>query len=231
MNMDKLITEDGSPTFFNRELGEHYHSTLGAIAEARQKHADPANIIERYKNNGFHIRILDFAFGLGYNSAAALDYLIKNGYEQPNLHITALENDRSILDKIKEISPEFSGYELIKNFADSISVYKQFIQPMIFQHQKIQIELYLEDALERIKYLNNNFYDVIFFDPFSRPRTPVLWSKKVFEILHKKLKTGGCLTTYSCAKRFRKDIADVGFIWKEVPPGFEKKPSTIAFKN
>lgn len=229
--LHKIITEDGSPTFLNDKLGEHYHSTGGAIAEARQKHVLPANISERYKNNGGQIRILDFAFGLGYNSATALDHLLNDGVKNPNIEITALENDREIISKISSLQPDLKGYDVFQEFAGKVDNFSGFIRPFVFDKEKISFILFLEDALTRISFLKNNYYDVIFFDPFSSGRAPSLWSENVFKILFQKIKKGGCLSTYSCARHFRNKLQRTGFTWQDVPPGFERRgPSTIAFK-
>ena len=229
--LKKIKTDDGSESFLDPGIGEHYHSTGGAISEAKQKHAIPAEILKRYEENGEYMDILDFAFGLGYNSAAALDILLSNGYSKPNISITALENDPVIIEKITKIDPPLKGYDFFKEMARKAGEYSGFINPFIYADENISLHLYLEDALTRTAYLSDNKFDVIFFDPFSSGRMPQLWTIKVFKTLYKKLKNGGCLTTYSCAKHFRNKLVKCGFTWRDVAPGFERRgPSTVAFK-
>ncbi len=230
--LKKIICEDGSETFLNMELGEHYHSTSGASSEARQKHAHPARLARRSKANGGTIRILDFAFGLGYNSAAALEVLLEKNTLPADIEITALEIDRAIILRIPEMKSDIRHYEIIRDFAEAFRSYSQLIKPFVYKRKDITIRLYLEDALERIKLLKNNHYDAVFFDPFSSTRVPGLWKQEVFDTLFKKLKNGGVLTTYSCARHFRNKLGKAGFIWRDVPPGFERRgPSTVAFKR
>ena len=62
----KLVkTEDSSITFYNEEVEDHYHSKSGAREEAFEKHAKALNIKQGI--------IFDICFGIGYNTAAALD--------------------------------------------------------------------------------------------------------------------------------------------------------------
>jgi tRNA U34 5-methylaminomethyl-2-thiouridine-forming methyltransferase MnmC len=227
----KITTEDGSESFLDPSLGEHYHSTAGAIAEARQKHAIPAEILRRYEENQGFISILDFGFGLGYNSAAALDLLFSGNITTPRVTIVALENDRMILDNICRVNPDLQGYEIFQEFSRKAGEYSGFISPFIFVRDQMTISLYLEDALKRINYLKDNSFDVVFFDPFSSGRMPQLWTLQVIRTLFSKMRKRGCLTTYSCAKHFRKKLDQSGFTWQDVPPGFERRgPSTIAYK-
>src|SRR3989338_3599746 len=99
--MKKIITGDKSITFFNEEYQETYHSITGAKEEALKKFVEPA----KEKQNP---KILDICFGLGYNSAAALEVF-------KECSITGLEKDPEILKQIQEINPQFTLYQKIKN--------------------------------------------------------------------------------------------------------------------
>ena len=87
--MEYKITQDGSLTVFNPLYKEHYHSISGAFEEAQQKHVEALGIED-------NMNILDFCFGLGYNSIVAL----KN---HKNIEIIGLENDINILKMRNEI--------------------------------------------------------------------------------------------------------------------------------
>ena len=83
ISMKLVETKDGSFTVFNESLNEHYHSLSGALEEAFEKHVKPLQIKSGMK-------LLDFCFGIGYNSIAAL-------YGHKNIEITALEIDLKIV--------------------------------------------------------------------------------------------------------------------------------------
>jgi tRNA U34 5-methylaminomethyl-2-thiouridine-forming methyltransferase MnmC len=64
------LTSDGSFTFFSQEFTELFHSHFGARQESFQKFAYPTQLqIQAQKPV---LRLLDICYGLGYNTAAAL---------------------------------------------------------------------------------------------------------------------------------------------------------------
>src|SRR3990167_69887 len=101
--MKKILTADNTETFLNESVGESYHSQTGAVEEALKKYAVPCKIRELAKTQQ-KIRILDFCFGLGYNSAMAISEALA---ENPRceIEVVGLEYDSVILEKIQEVNP------------------------------------------------------------------------------------------------------------------------------
>ena len=99
--MKKIITNDSSETFFNDEFNETYHSNTGAVEESYEKFAKPC--LEFLKDKK-EINVLDFCFGLGYNSAALIELL------DYNINIICIDND----DKCKKIAQ--NGYDLYEKY-------------------------------------------------------------------------------------------------------------------
>jgi len=64
--MKNIITKDGSSTFFNDKVKDYYHSKSGAATEAREKYINALKITPNKV-------IFDICFGMGYNTAAALE--------------------------------------------------------------------------------------------------------------------------------------------------------------
>jgi len=64
--MHQIITKDSSITHYNEEAEDYYHSKSGAKEEAVEKHAKALGVRPGKV-------IFDICFGLGYNTAAALD--------------------------------------------------------------------------------------------------------------------------------------------------------------
>ena len=97
--MRKIITKDNSITFHNEKFDESYHCLAGAVSEAKIKFIEPCKIRELAKKGS--ITILDICFGLGYNSAAAIDAALESN---PNckINIIGLENDEKLFNVIKE---------------------------------------------------------------------------------------------------------------------------------
>ena len=67
-------TQDGSFTFFSTEFNEAFHSHYGAKQESFLKFAVPTRL-PILAETGF-VRLLDVCYGLGYNTAAASNYIL-----------------------------------------------------------------------------------------------------------------------------------------------------------
>ncbi len=63
-------TQDGSFTLFSTEFNEAFHSHYGAKQESLLKFAVPTRL-PKLAETGF-VRLLDVCYGLGYNTAVAL---------------------------------------------------------------------------------------------------------------------------------------------------------------
>ena len=97
----------------------------------------------------------------------------------------------------------------------------------------LNIELLIGDARETItKLLRSNFKaDAIFFDPFSPPKCPQLWTVEFFERISQCLADDGILATYSCSASVRKGMMLVGLnIGRNCTVG-RRSPGTLATKN
>jgi chorismate dehydratase len=217
--MEQIKTKDGSFTFRNKEYDELYHSISGAEEEAVKKYAGTSGFDKLIKKQD-SINILDICFGLGYNTAAALDY-IWNLDKSVKINVVGLEKDKEILDKINEINSSFENYNLIK---------KSIKNNLEYKNEKFNIKIILGDAKKTIKRLDTKF-DAVFFDPFSPNKNPELWTEAFFRDIFRLMKQNAVLTTYSCAVKIRKNLKNAGFIVKDGPCVGRRAPSTIAIKH
>jgi len=222
--MREIITGDSSVTFHSDEYDEAYHSVTGAVEEAFKKFVEPTHI-EGLAELGV-VSILDVCFGLGYNSAAAIDKIMEVNPDC-KIIIVGLEKDKDILNKIPGISPQIKNYdiikELVKNSKDSTNNYE-------YADNNIRINLLVCDALESVKNIKLKF-DIIFHDPFSPKKNPELWTEDFFKELRKHIKKDGILTTYSCAGIVRRNLKAAGFEVKDGPCVGRRSPSTLAFPH
>lgn len=207
----KIQTRDGSFTFKNETYGESYHcTTVGALEEARIKYAEPADI----KKGDV---ILDFCFGLGYNTLAALK--ICN-----DITVTALELDEEILSEIPSLEVP-KGYEAQQELiCKAVSNANNDILDE-------KINIILGDASKEIELLDNDTFNAILFDPFSPRKHEELWSLDVFKQCYRVMKKGGKLTTYSCARWIRDNMREAGFEVIDGPIFGRRSSSTIAIKR
>jgi len=214
--MQQIITNDDSITYYNKQYQETYHSKSGAVEESIKKFVEPAMIKEKSKKGS--IKILDICFGLGYNSAAVIDEVLKYN-KDCSIEIVGLENDISIIEKIQEVNPKFLSYNFIKSLnQNNLSI----------KVDNVSVKLLIGDARELITTLKEDF-DIIFLDPFSPKKCPELWTESFFKDIKKLTMKGTILTTYSCAKSVRNNLKTVGFTVKDGPCVGRRAPSTIAF--
>lgn len=208
----RVITKDGSTSFFSERFKETYHSITGTKEEALEKFVKPCNIKNNYK-------ILDVCFGLGYKTATALTVA-------PQLEIIGLENDPEILQEIAMIVSDIPSYNIIKQLAAT--------KDLFYKHDQCSIKILLDDARVSIKHLattHNNYFHAVFLDPFSPKACPELWTEEFFRDIYTCMKHGGILTTYSCARIVRDNLKKVGFSVRDGPCIGRRAPSTIASKS
>lgn len=210
--MEEIITKDGSTTFHNQKYDENYHSVSGAIEEAFEKFVRPCNVKD-FKN----IRILDICFGIGYNSAAAIEEFLE--YNSGRIEITALEKDEGILKEIENLNPKLKYYDIIKKMNRTKDC----------NNKNIKIKLIMGDAVKTIKEVDGVF-DAVFLDPFSPPKNPELWTEEFFRDIGNVMKKGAILATYSCARVVRDNLKKAGFIVNNGPCIGRRAPSTIAVR-
>ncbi len=210
--MKQILTSDNSITFHSEEFDETYHSTSGAKEEAIKKFVEPCKISD-YQDA---LTILDVCFGIGYNTAAAID-----AFKGKKITILALENDLNIVKQVNNINPEFKCWSIIKEVATNLE-YKG-----TYNNKEITIKLIMGDARQTIKEIKEKF-DCIFLDPFSPKKCPELWTEDFFKEIKDRLKPDATLATYSCARSVRTNLEAVGLKTEDGPCVGRKSPSTIA---
>lgn len=217
---------------YNEEYQQSYHCrSFGAFLESMIKHIIPAvlfvnefdikDILEItnslneksdflfLKTAKREIRILDICFGLGSNAFLALKYF-------NNVEIYSPEKD-FILDKLKHI---WKNQIYIKNTSFII---EQLIKESKFTSNNSTLYYLHGDA--RNFYFPNNFFDVVFQDPFSQKTNFELWDKAYFKNLYSKTKNKCIITSYAKSKGIIKNAEYAGF------EALKYKHGIFLFKN
>jgi len=208
--MEKVITLDGSITYYNTKVQDHYHTKAGAKEEAIEKHVKALDVKPGKT-------IFDICFGLGYSTAAALDLGQSTIY--------CFENDKEILKKILEIDTDFASYKTIQKFI------KNFLEGKdTYTEGKTKLIMMFGDAREKIKEVKENA-DYVFFAPFSPPKVPEMWTEEFFKDIRSKMNPNGKLSTYSFAKKVRDNMKKAGFQVLNGPTLGRRSPSTIGINK
>jgi len=215
-----VITGDGSITFWNPEVKEHYHSPTGARSEAWYKYALPAGLTERFTRRE-SIRLLDICFGLGYNSLVTLDLALSH---QAEVHIIGLEIDRRVVaaaaGQLRETDTAFAWNECLSSL----------VRDGIWQQNGCTIEIIWGDARHVVKQLSDPF-DLIWLDAFSTQRNSELWTVDFFRSLYPLLLPHGSLFTYCAAIPVRSGLRQAGFFVGKTEPFGSPRGGTIASRD
>lgn len=212
------LTEDGSFTFFSEAFHEAFHSHLGAKQEAFLKFAQATNLAAKAEQSS--IRLLDVCYGLGYNTAAALEVIWT---VNPDCQVTlyGLELDVSVPQAA--IAPP-----LIDSWSSPVQeILKAIAQQQHYTTAALNATLLIGDARQTIQQLCQiNFQaDAIFFDPFSPRRCPQLWTVEFFTLVAQCLAPSGNLATYSRSASVRSAMRSAGLQIGTIPLGVVHQPS------
>ncbi len=215
------LTADGSFTFFSTEMGESFHSIQGAKEEALLKFVEPCQLLQKAQKPV--LRLLDVCYGLGYNTAAALETIWANN---PNcrVELVALELDPAV--------PKAAiAHHLLSSWSQPIPQLLEVLATSLqVQTDQFHAQVHIGDARTTIQQLRqSNFQaDAIFLDPFSPPRCPQLWTVEFIQQLASCCAPDGRLATYSCAAAVRSALIATGF---KIGPTLQvggRQPGTVA---
>ena len=220
MKREIIITDDGSTTIRIPDWDENYHSTHGAIQEA--KHVFIKNGLDLFQNQD-SISILEIGFGTGLN--AFITFLETINKEKVNYvgveaypiseeeiaqmnYVSKLDAKKyqEVFDKMHSCDSE-NQQTITKNFL--LTKRKQFFQD-------------IEDK---------NQFDLIYFDAFGFPLQPELWSEVIFKKMYEALLPNGVLVTYACRTPIRKAMLTAGFSVEKLPGAPGKREMLRATKR
>ena len=217
-------TADGSMTLFSTDFGEWFHSREGAYAEAITTYVEATDLATLAQAPT--LALLDVCYGLGYNTAAALSTITQvNPHCQ--VHLMALELDPRVPRQAVDANLINGWPTAIQTCLAELATAGQAYRPWL------QAALLWGDARQRIQSLEQSGFqvDVIFFDPFSPPHCPELWTVEFIQQVARCLKPSGKLVTYSCAAAGRTAFQLAGLSIGPVKAAGRRWPGTLAQIN
>lgn len=207
MNKTVVIepTDDGVPTLYLPEMDEHYHSTKGALAEARHVYIEMA--LRSFGQT--NINILEIGFGTGLNAFLSL---LESQRNHRSINYTTVELyplPPEVTDKLNYpalIAPECG--DLFARLHHCEWNRPIAIAPQFTLHKRL-VDL-TRTSIEGI-------YDVVYFDAFAPEKQPEMWDESIFRGIYGHLTPGGILTTYCAKGEIRRRLQSVGFTVERLP--------------
>lgn len=214
MKREIITTKDGSKTIHIPEWNEQYHSTHGAIQEAKHVYIKHGLVffcaLEGYVKQS-KVSILEIGFGTGLNAfltaikAEELNlncsYFGVEGFPVSKEELEAVNYAEVLKNKELFTKIHSSKWEEASNISKNFKLTKQ-------QKQFSEIA-------------DKNKFDVIYFDAFGPRVQPELWTESVFKSMYKSMRKGGVVVTYCAQGHARRAMISVGFTVtrEEGPPG------------
>jgi len=213
-------TADGSLTFFSPEFNQTFHSLYGARQEAELKFVAPTCLVQ--KAHQPVLKLLDVCYGLGYNTAAALEAIWATNPEC-QVQLFGLELSASV--------PAVAVAKGLLTWSEPI---QQVAKALATDHQLkthyLQAQLLIGDARQTIQQVYESGFqaDGIFLDPFSPPYCPQLWTVEFLGRVARCLSCSGRLSTYSCSAAVRTALREAGLQIGPTRPLGRRSPGTVA---
>jgi tRNA U34 5-methylaminomethyl-2-thiouridine-forming methyltransferase MnmC len=217
-----IITADGSNTLFNETIGEHYHSTHGALQESEHVFIDAGlkHAISCFPDQ--EISVFEVGFGTGLNFLLTLANCVDKGVK---LNYTGVEAFPLAPEELAQ-----TGYDqyvspavwsaLLDNYDAAINK-----QVDLFPDQKLTI---LKSTLQDLNPCAS--FQLLYYDAFSVRHQPEMWTDEVIEQATKFLVPGGIFVTYAITGKLKRALKALSFTIEKLPGAAGKREMLRAVK-
>jgi tRNA U34 5-methylaminomethyl-2-thiouridine-forming methyltransferase MnmC len=217
-----IVTADGSKTIHMPDWNENYHSSHGALQEAR--HVFIKYGLEHFQNQS-SVSIVEIGFGTGLNAILSCEYAQKNNQQITYDGIEAYPVSSA---EIAELA-----YDSLFDASEIKSSYRLMHEVSWDEYQKIAAFFSITKMHQKLEnfQFETEKYDLVFFDAFG-PRTQEdMWQLAHFTKIYAALKPAGCLVTYCAKGQVKRDLRAAGFEVEALPGPPGKREMTRAWKR
>ena len=215
-----VTTTGGARAILDRRVGEVMHPVVGPAVEAARLYCGPARLAARLQR-GEPLVLLDVGLGAGSNAIAAWR-LSEARTAGPRLTIVSFERslDALALALQPEHAPSFG--------LDGAAGAAAHALLTAGNHDTSRTSWRLVAGELPGSLAGGPMADVVFWDPFSPPANPELWSVAAFTALHRRCRAGATVHTYSGATAVRSALLLAGFFVGVGEPTGAHKAATCA---
>ena len=217
-------TADGSSTLFVPALNEHYHSTHGALQEARHVYLAAGLEPALAAATGL-VWVLEIGFGTGLNALLTLERSLSANH--PVFYDT-IEKHPLPWSVVNQLSTETHLHEPeLLDYRHQLHA-AGWGRPVALTPQFALLKLAGELQTTA---LADDTYQVIYFDAFAPEKQPDMWTDDVFRQLYQATAPGGCLVSYCAKGSFKRSLLAAGWQVEKIPGPPGKREMTRAWKK
>ncbi len=220
-------TADGSNTLFNETIGEHYHSSHGAVQESKHVFLEAGlkHAIQLKREN--FVSILEIGFGTGLNFILSFAHCEEN---QIMLNYTGLEAFPLTKDTIE--STNYQQYVSSPIWGKFISTYDN----ALIKTQQVSPYCELTIHVNTLQDFNTTKqFDIVYYDAFSVQHQPEMWTNEIIAHVCSLIKPGGIFVTYAITGNLKRAVKSAGLTIEKLPgaPGKREmlRATVPALKN
>jgi tRNA U34 5-methylaminomethyl-2-thiouridine-forming methyltransferase MnmC len=208
MQRSIVTTGDGSKTIHIEEWNENYHSTHGAVQEA--KHVFLSYGLSLFADKQ-EVSIFEVGFGTGLNAILTYEYAQENHLA---IHYNSIE-----AYPVSETELNLLDYTSLFDKSDLKEVYTKLHSVSWDQDELISSDFVLHKIHQKMEDYTFpiNQFDLIYFDAFGPRVQEQMWTPEIFQKLYDSLKEGGVLVTYCAKGQVKRDLKSVGFNVETLP--------------
>ncbi|MBM3410354.1 MAG: tRNA (5-methylaminomethyl-2-thiouridine)(34)-methyltransferase MnmD [Bacteroidetes bacterium] len=215
--MEIIPTRDGSYTLQSSRFEATYHSTHGAMTEARHVFVEAGlqYMGEKMRHDRVEsetIQLIEVGSGTLMNAAVALDHAQKHGLK---MNYTGLELEPPEHHLLLEYWKSHPAAHRPACWQDLMVMYPELSseEPHYLGDQQIQIFRVDARQWEGPK----NPAHLIFFDAFSPEAQPEMWDESFLARVVSWMRPGGCLVTYCVKGEVRRRLMALGCATEKLP--------------
>lgn len=198
-----FLTEDGSKTLFNETIGEHYHSTRGALQESKHVFLEAGLVHAASLFPGEEISVFEVGFGTGLNFLVSIDYSLQHKIP---LRYTGVEAFPISQEEL--LSTDYQDHVSSAVWACFSDKYRKCIgnRVQLFHEQSLEI---MKMGLADVP--SSGTQHLVYYDAFSLQYQPEMWSDEIIEHTASFLRPGGVFVTYAITGNLKRALKRFGF--------------------
>lgn len=215
-------TADGSNTLFNDLIGEHYHSSHGALQESKHVFVKAGLEYAIGQTQQNEINVLEVGFGTGLNFLLSFAHCEA---QKKLLNYTGIEAFPLEKTVIQETGYDQYVPELIWNsFTGS---YEMCFNNPIKLSSNCNLQI-LHATLANVKTIPK--FDILYYDAFSVRHQPDMWTEEMIAHACSFLKPNGVFVSYAITGDLKRAIKKCGFTIEKLPGAPGKREMLRATK-